>query len=215
MQSKKQAGKDKAGSKNNGCTVIDLIRHGEPEGGSKYRGQTDDPLSIAGWQQMWDALSSEAASWDVIVSSPLCRCLEFAQELNQQHNTSLIVEDRFMEIGFGEWEGKTKSEIDSKLLERFYQNPETYTPPGAEKLGKFYQRIIQAWDELLDKQRNKSVLIIAHAGVIRGIISHIEQREKARLFKIRVPYANVSRVEVDNQQRSPSSKLVALKFNFA
>ena len=33
-------------------TTIDLIRHGEPVGGSKYRGQTDDPLSEKGWAQI-------------------------------------------------------------------------------------------------------------------------------------------------------------------
>ena len=34
-------------------TVIDLIRHGEPVGGRRYRGHIDDPLSERGWQQMW------------------------------------------------------------------------------------------------------------------------------------------------------------------
>ena len=32
--------------------ILDLIRHGEPEGGVKYRGSLDEPLSTTGWQQM-------------------------------------------------------------------------------------------------------------------------------------------------------------------
>ena len=39
-------------------TIIDLIRHGEPEGGRAFRGHSiDDPLSEKGWQQMWDVLA--------------------------------------------------------------------------------------------------------------------------------------------------------------
>ena len=41
-------------------TTIDLIRHGEPVGGRKYRGQTDDPLSEKGWAQMWAAVGDYA-----------------------------------------------------------------------------------------------------------------------------------------------------------
>ena len=31
---------------------LDLLRHGETEGGTRYRGTTDDPLTAAGWEQM-------------------------------------------------------------------------------------------------------------------------------------------------------------------
>ena len=54
-------------------TQIDIIRHGEPEGGRRYRGHSiDDPLSKTGWQQMWNAIP-ENPPWDHIISSPLLR----------------------------------------------------------------------------------------------------------------------------------------------
>ena len=37
-------------------TTLDLMRHGEPVGGRRYRGRTDDPLSEKGWNQMWTAV---------------------------------------------------------------------------------------------------------------------------------------------------------------
>jgi len=64
-------------------TQIDLLRHGEPVGGRRYRGQTDDPLSEKGWQQMRAAVL-DVQGWDVIYSSPLRRCAEFAQELSRR-----------------------------------------------------------------------------------------------------------------------------------
>ena len=64
-------------------TTIDLIRHGEPVGGRKYRGQIDDPLSDKGWAQMREAVGDHRP-WDVIISSSLSRCLDFARELGQR-----------------------------------------------------------------------------------------------------------------------------------
>ncbi|MEW6253578.1 MAG: histidine phosphatase family protein, partial [Planctomycetota bacterium] len=61
-------------------TLIDLMRHGEPVGGRRYRGQVDDPLSEKGWAQMRAAVG-EAAPWHHVVSSPLLRCREFAETL--------------------------------------------------------------------------------------------------------------------------------------
>ena len=65
-------------------TIIDLFRHGEPEGGKKYRGYSvDDPLSEKGWSQMWDAIEG-CKDWDCIVTSPMLRCREFSEKLSQK-----------------------------------------------------------------------------------------------------------------------------------
>ncbi|MGH8626386.1 MAG: hypothetical protein ACREYC_14335 [Gammaproteobacteria bacterium] len=42
-----------------GATFIDLRRHGEAEGGARYRGSTDDPLTAEGWAQMWAAVRED------------------------------------------------------------------------------------------------------------------------------------------------------------
>src|SRR5690554_8149987 len=91
-------------------TVFDLIRHGEPEGGPMYRGSKDDPLSEAGWQQMRDAIT-EVDIWDAIVTSPMLRCVHFAQELSDRYSIPLHKDERLREINFGEWEGRTADEI--------------------------------------------------------------------------------------------------------
>ena len=35
---------------------VDLIRHGEPEGGDVFRGHSDHPLTELGWQQFWERI---------------------------------------------------------------------------------------------------------------------------------------------------------------
>ena len=92
-------------------TLFDLLRHGEPVGGSRYRGQIDDPLSERGWQQMWEAVDA-VTCWQRIVTSPLLRCREFALQLGERLDIPVHAEARFREVGFGEWEGRTRAELE-------------------------------------------------------------------------------------------------------
>lgn len=63
---------------------LDILRHGEPVGGKRYRGdQIDDPLSPQGWAQMQARIDECAMAgldgWTAIVSSPLTRCRAIAR----------------------------------------------------------------------------------------------------------------------------------------
>ncbi len=179
-------------------TRVDLLRHGEPMGGSKYRGQTDDPLSPNGWAQMRAAVEKHRVAWTLVVSSPLSRCLEFAMELNQKYNLPLRIEDRFMEMAFGFWEGKTKAQIGPEALAQFYDNPVEHSPSGGENVADFYQRIIKAWDELINRFAGGQILIITHAGVIRGLLAHIEGLKFREMVRLSIPFAGFARIEVNH-----------------
>ena len=132
-------------------TLVDIIRHGEPEGGRKYRGQIDDPLSKKGWQQMRDAVADQKP-WDVIVSSPLLRCAEFAKELAQRHTLPLEFEERIKEIRWGKWEGSTPEQLnqdDPLTVVRALRDPLNHRPSDAEDMHQFQQRVIDAWNEII------------------------------------------------------------------
>lgn len=191
-------------------TLFDLLRHGEPVGGRKYRGQIDDPLSEKGWQQMRQAVGDYCA-WDVIISSSLSRCAAFAQEIAARHAIPIKIDARYQEIGFGEWEGRTAAELlarDSNSLTRFWQDPVRHTPPGAERLSDFRKRVLSAFNETLEQYKGKRVLVVAHAGVIRLLISHALDMPLDRLFRIDVPSAGLSRLRVDHHDDGVLPRLV-------
>jgi broad specificity phosphatase PhoE len=156
-------------------TQIDVIRHGEPEGGRRYRGYgINDPLTDKGWQQMWGSISDQPP-WDLIVSSPLTRCLDFGQALSEKADIECIVEENMKEIGFGVWEGLTPEEIlaeDSEALNHFYADPVHNRPEGAEPLEEFSERVWQAYLSIASKHAGKHILIVGHAGVARAIVAN-------------------------------------------
>ena len=180
-------------------TVIELLRHGEPVGGSRYRGQVDDPLSERGWQQMWQAVEG-GSGWQRIVTSPLLRCREFALQLGERLAVPVHDEARFREVGFGEWEGRTRSELEQAQpgqVERFYRDPVAHRPPGAEPLDAFVTRVGLAFTELLGRHEGETVLVVAHAGVIRAILAHVLDIPPASMYRIHVANAGISRVRTD------------------
>jgi alpha-ribazole phosphatase len=182
-------------------TQIDLLRHGEPVGGRRYRGQTDDPLSDKGWQQMRAAVM-DRQDWDVIYSSPLKRCAEFAQELSDRLALPLKADERLKEIGFGSWEGRTPDDIrrdDPFRLENFWRDPIKNRPDGAETLASFQARVSAAWQEICAAQTGQRVLIVGHAGITRMILSLVLGSPAEHMFRIQVDNAGLSRIRIRGQ----------------
>ena len=191
-------------------TTIDLIRHGEPVGGRKYRGQIDDPLSDKGWTQMREAVA-DYRSWDAIISSSLSRCIDFARELGQRIGVDVNADSRLMEIGFGEWEGRTASDLEQEepgQVQRFLIDPLNNTPPGAETLVEFEARIIGAWNDVLQQYRGQHILLVGHAGMIRMILRHVLDMPIDRMFRIQVANAAITRIRVDGEGVDAFSRLL-------
>lgn len=191
-------------------TTIDLMRHGEPVGGRKYRGQIDDPLSDKGWAQMRAAVG-EHAPWDVIISSPLSRCIEFAQELGQRTGIEVKADSRLVEIGFGEWEGRTASELEQEnpgQVQRFLRDPLKHTPSGAETLPVFETRVISAWNAVLQQHAGQHVLLVGHAGIMRMIIRHVLDMPLGRMFHIQVANAAISRIRSEDVGEKAFARLL-------
>lgn len=172
---------------------IDLLRHGEPVGGRKYRGQIDDPLSDKGWAEMRAAVDGRD-DWDAIIYSPLCRCADFAAELSTTLDIPAVADERLMEIGFGAWEGLTGDEIradNADALRQFYNDPVNNQPDGAERLRAFYLRVGGAWDEFIETTEYERILLIAHAGVMRAVITHVLKAPLLSMYRMQIPSAGM------------------------
>ncbi|EGW55930.1 histidine phosphatase family protein [Candidatus Endoriftia persephonae] len=186
-------------------TTLDLLRHGEPRGGHRYRGQIDDPLSERGWQQMWHAASGDTP-WQRIIASPLRRCSEFAQQLSERLAIPLEYDERLVEVGFGSWEGHTSSELRAQLAEKmrhFYHDPVYHRPDGAEPLEGFSRRVNAAVTETLEQHPGKHLLIVAHAGVIRAVIARTLRAPLFAMYRMSIPTASISRIQI-TAERPPT-----------
>ena len=176
--------------------IIDLLRHGTPQGGRMYRGNSiDDQLSSKGWEEMKLALGSQ--KWDYIATSPMKRCFEFANYFSNKSDTPLKVVDGFKEIGFGDWEGKTIFDIGQQNVNNFKKDPIKNKVNNSEEIGHFCDRVIESYHEIIHSFPNSCrILIIAHAGVIRVILSEERNSPYNEMFNINIANGELIRIEI-------------------
>lgn len=175
-------------------TTIDLLRHGEAQGGAVYRGSRDDALTEQGWQAM--EARCGGGDWDSVVSSPLRRCRDFATAYAARYGLPLEILPVWREIDFGAWEGRAAAEIQTSDPERwaaFCEHPYACPPPGGEAYADFAARVSTGWRRVVDGHAGQRVLAVCHAGVIRCLFNVLLDLPVERGFAIAVPHAGLTR----------------------
>lgn len=191
-------------------TIIDLLRHGEVEGDATYRGSTDDPLTDHGWQQMVAALENKN-HWDIIITSPLMRCREFAELIAKEDEIDLEINPSLQEIDFGLWEGLTPDQImedDESLLHAWWSSPTTITPPEGEDFHDFQARVLKSLKKIIKEYKGKRILIVTHAGVIRLLIMHALGMPDVNLFRLNVDYGSFSQIHAYHDNHGDTLSLI-------
>ena len=189
---------------------IDLLRHGETQGGPGFFGSTDIPLTEYGCTQMWAATESNDCRWNHIITSPLSRCKKFAHALQQRHAIPVKQDERIREIHFGDWEGCFPAElaqIDAESLTRFWNNPIKFPPPNAECLVDFEKRVLSAWHDITAQYADQNILLVTHGGVIRIILCQLLRHPVERLLEIEVCHAAMRRIHVEHSQNHRTFRL--------
>lgn len=177
--------------------TVDLLRHGELEGGIKYRGQTDDPLTAAGRASMdmvWEALQDDV---DVIISSPLPRCAGPARQWAESAGIPLEIDARIAELRYGEWEGLTMEAIEEKypgMLARWRANPQGIQIPGGESMDALQERVASFWEDVTNRHSEEHILIVAHSGSLRMLIAHVLNAPIISTRHMQMPYGCWSRI---------------------
>ena len=153
-----------------------LARHGLTDWNltRQFQGQTDTPLNDKGEKQA-AALAQRLAGekLDHIYSSDLQRAYKTAQAVAKFHQCPLEEDPRLRELAFGKCEGLTFKQIQRqypKALDEWLEIPTENSPPGGESLAQMAARLASLMDHLLYKHDQRSILLVAHGGVIQVLL---------------------------------------------
>jgi len=162
-------------------TKVTLMRHGESEVNVNKMwsdNREDFPLTDKGRNMVKDFAGRHLTKPDIILTSPLLRTKQTSELLKEvfQGGVEIEVEERLAEMKFGAWEGKTTdSEEVAKGMEQFrllYGSEEHFTTPraeGAESFADLAGRLKPLVEEIQEKYRGKSVMLVAHGAVLRTL----------------------------------------------
>jgi probable phosphoglycerate mutase len=155
-----------------------LVRHGETEWNAENRfcGRTDVPLSEAGRRQAKSlAERLKPIPFEALYSSPLARALETACLISESSGLEPILDERLVELDYGQWEGRTLAEIMKNHPEAFQAwdaNPAQVAPPGGESGLEAQQRVVSFLVSLVARHPQGHVLVVLHKTVCRLAICH-------------------------------------------
>jgi probable phosphoglycerate mutase len=173
--------------------VLYLVRHGETDFNveGRLQGRYETNLNARGRQQagecagiLRDMFVRDGRRPDdcAYVSSPLRRAretMEIVRAALSLDPGSYSVDDRLMEISYGEWEGFTLAEIqarDPDVLARRDRDKWDFVPPGGESYRQVAERV-GAWYASV----TRDTVVVAHGGVARVLMAnfHILPEEAA------------------------------------
>ena len=199
--------------------TVDFIRHGEPHGGDILRGRVDPALTDLGWTQMQKApgLSSEhvpseiTPNWSEIISSPLKRCRDFAEQVAANTKVPITVADQWQEIDYGDWDGMLVSEwrkIAADQFKAFREDLSALAPPNGENYLDFKDRVLTALEELTWKDDGSHLLVVTHGGVLRVVLPSVLSMPFNRSYPLHIPFACFSRVKLVVQDGKTDARLI-------
>lgn len=135
---------------------------------------------------------------DVVVTSPLRRCREFAERFCRKRDIELRVDARWREMDFGDWEGRRVEEVFAAHPEQahsYYTEPDRFAPPAGEPASEVQTRVVEAFSHLLEARQGEHVLVIQHGGTTRLLLAHILAMPLSKTMHIDVPHACMTRVQ--------------------
>jgi alpha-ribazole phosphatase len=160
-------------------TSIYLVRHGETELNRKgcYYGWTDCELSGVGEKQaMMLKNALKEVNFDVVISSDLKRAKDTAVIVKGEREIKILKDERLRELNFGEWEGRHYTVISKQYLkdwEAWIKDWQNTVLPKGESFTDMYARVRQCIDEILEKYKDKDILMVSHQGVLRIVMTYI------------------------------------------
>ena len=140
---------------------IYIVRHGQTDWNveGRYAGRIDIPLNSKGIKQAKETKEKlKNIKFDKVFSSPLLRAYETAKII---YDGEIIKDERIIERGNGDLEGKLKSEIKEKID---FNNPNK-TEYNIESIISVRKRIKDFLDDITTNYKNKNILVVMHAGI--------------------------------------------------
>ncbi len=107
-----------------------------------------------------------------VFSSPLQRCYKLAKFLAP--NSLIEIEQRLIEISFGDWELKPWRSIRRETLVKWRSNFVDTPAPNGEPFQSVFDRAKAVYEEI--RQKNyEQVFLVSHSGVLRAFLCLLKE----------------------------------------
>ena len=177
-----------------------LIRHGESTLNAEGRlvGRLDPALTERGERQARAAGALLGAVNEVVVS-PLLRTRQTAELLGA--SVPVRIDDRVIELDYGDLDGTKLSEVDPALWGRWYDDA-SFAPDGGESLADLGARMRTVLEELFDapgeraRSKDADVVIVSHVSPIKAAVAWALGVDGLVAWRLRLSNGSITRIDL-------------------
>lgn len=174
-----------------------LVRHPQPLVASDVcYGSTDVAVAPQEHARVASALTAVLPKGAVLLSSPLRRCAELAEQLVSSLGCATPrLDARLAEMHFGTWELRAWDDIARCEIDAWANDLVAYRPGGGESVMQMAERVRAFHTDVLLTQQD--CIVICHAGTIRMLlacqrnVSPAEMAQYAAQKRHKVAYGEV------------------------
>ncbi len=180
-----------------------VARHGETTWNlaGRYQGRRESALSALGVRQGF-ALGAAMVEYqpriERIVSSPLLRCVATARFSAERLDLPVETDERLIEIGHGDWEGRLRDEIarDDPRGWHLWKNAPTQIVFSE---GDSIQHVAERWRSFVAEPPPVPTLVVTHDAVVRAAVVLAQGRSLDDIWSVQMENAAYAVFEIDAQ----------------
>ena len=173
--------------------MIVFVRHGEtaPNRQGLLLGRADPALTERGREQA-DELAQRLQRLEpvVVFTSPLARAGETAAPIAAAVGCDVQVDDRLIEIDYGDWEARPFAELPRDVVARWHDDAD-FAPPAGESLRAVGTRVAAFCDERLDES---VTVAVSHVSPIKAAVTWALGVGDELAWRMRLDVASVTRI---------------------
>ena len=179
---------------------IIIVRHGRTEfnAAGRLQGRTDNPLDEVGLAQaeaVATYLAPELLSDTLIVCSPLLRARQTATAIAEVVGASLEIDERWIELDYGAFEGLRQSEVPSNVW-REWRSDSNFAAPQGESLNQVQQRVSDACAELAQRLDGRTAVVVSHVSPIKSAVAWALGVDVSVGWKTQLVTASITRLAI-------------------
>jgi broad specificity phosphatase PhoE len=178
-------------------TEILIVRHPETEANvdGRFVGRGDSPYTGRGIRQA-DLLVARIIEFapQTVWTSPLDRARHVAERVAVAAKVPLCVDERLLELDFGQAEGMTWAEIEAAGLEFDYRSVDTPVAPGGESRGQMEARCA-AFAHMLVTTGGRHA-VCTHGGAFRAMLVDLLSLSTTDIWAFHIRNGTVAHVSV-------------------
>ena len=177
------------------ATVLILVRHGRTQANREGRlqGRLDQDLDEHGQTQALAVADyvQDRCEVDFVVSSPLKRAMQTAEAFGRP----VEIDDRWLELSYGEYEGTPHADVPSEVWSRWREDSH-FTPQGGESLAALDARVRAACNEMLARATAANVVVVSHVSPMKSAVAWALGADIGISFNCHLDHASVCRIAI-------------------